>query len=182
MIRMPAVTLLLVAVAAMAPSAHADGGAVMASVDSGGRRVTVFVAPVAPRAGTIEVSVLRVGAADSEEEPAPPIMITARLPGGALERSAPMSTRHQGNRWFESAWLDLPAEGRWSIVVDGGAGWPSASFDLEVGPPLPPWRTQWPWLLAWVPLTALLLLRDRLAGARVIAGTRREGRRSATGE
>lgn len=53
-----------------------------------------------------------------------------------------------------------------AIAVPPAVTWPALRFEIEVAPELPSWRSQWPWLLAWIPLTVLLLWRDRLIQGR----------------
>jgi len=161
----------IVAIAWLASRACADGGVVAASVERDERRITVFVSPAAPRAGVIDVSMLRRVTTDTAVDARldldrSAIIVVAVHEASGMERSAPALPAHQGNRLLESALLELPFSGRWRIEVRNEPPWPSPSFELEIAPPLPPWRSQWPWLGAWIPITALLLLRDRLAFGR----------------
>lgn len=165
--------------------AHADGGVTADARREGDRRATAFIAPVVPRVGAIDVSVLltpQPAAADDLQT-----IVRAVHTESGLERSASARPAHQGNRLLRSALLELPRPGRWRIEVSSmvqdppssmvtqattepksilgsqsPARWPTLVFDVDVAPPLPSWRSQWPWLLAWIPLAALLLLRERL--------------------
>ncbi len=181
-VRTPAVLAALTALAALGSwrSAGADGGVTAAVSRDGARRAVAFVAPIAPRTGEIDVSVLL--------SPTPPAALegprlrAVHLESG-LERDAAAQPAHQGNRLLRSALLELPRPGRWRIEIDRldattpDEAWPGLSFEIEVSPPLPPWRTQWPWLLAWIPITAILFWRDRLAGRAPLTPRRRAPRR-----
>lgn len=159
-VRSALVGTMVVASQLLSSSAISDGGVVVARETSEGRRVTVFVAPAVPRVGVVEVSVLR---SPAPSEPSS-IVIVATSDHGGVERRAEASRAGGGNRMLESALLDLPFEGGWRVEVRCDDGSPSPSFRIEIAPALPPWRSQWPWLFAWLPLTVLLLVRERLAG------------------
>jgi|GEM_PF-723232 len=155
---------------ACAGVAHADGGVTADSRQSGTARATAFVAPMLPRVGPVDVSVLLTPQPTSEQSVE--VIVRAVHVESGIERSTQAQPAHQGNRLLRSALLDLPRAGRWSIdvrievTIAPEGPWPSLAFEIEVAPPMPPWRTQWPWLFAWVPLAALLLWRDRLAADR----------------
>jgi len=155
--------------------AIADGGVTADARSDGGAHAIAFVAPIAPRVGVIDVSVLL------SPSPPPslqgPLIRAVHLESG-IERSAVAMPAHQGNRLLRSTVLEVPRPGRWRIEVaplcdearasnaDDEPRWPSLSFEIEVAPGLPPWRSQWLWLFAWIPLSALLLWRDRLVATR----------------
>lgn len=172
----------------------ADGGVTAGSRAEGPARTTAFVEPVAPRVGPVDVSVLLTpqpiafeGSSDDPRHGAVRLLVVATHIESGIERSDMATPAHRGNRLLRSCVLQLPRDGRWRIEVLPGcdllhrslqlpSGWPSLTFEIEVAPSLPPWRTQWPWLLAWIPMTALLLWRDRL-----VAGRRPAARRRADG-
>lgn len=179
--------------------AHGDGGVTADVRQSGDARAAAFVAPMVPRVGVVDVSVLltpqpRAAAASLAEavtvveNDSDPVHVHARAVhlASGIERSERATRAHQGNRLLRSALLDLPRPGRWRIDVtcterarhehtgEVIAEWPALAFEIEVAPPLPPWRSQWPWLLIWIPLTALFLWRDRLVAMQRSAGDARE--------
>ncbi len=149
-----------VLVAALAGSlARGDGGAVVARIEVGESALVVFVAPVPPHAGDVELSFLLThrGQADSTT----PISFTASGPAG-VARAGIVESAREGDRFARSALLAL-TEGEW--VVDAQVqGTPSMRVQvaIAVGPAPPPWMSSLVWMLVWVPVAAIIIVRERL--------------------
>lgn len=145
--RAPAACLL--AALLLAGRAGADGGAVRLSQRVDDVSVTVFTSPTPLRAGPIDVSVLlldgRTGAVIGDAG----VNVTLRTPPPEEMTVTATATRAQAtNKLLYAALLDLPAAGAWRVeVAIDRAGHPPAAvtFDVDVAPPLPPWRTYWPY-------------------------------------
>ena len=74
---------------------------------------------------------------------------------------------------FEGAVLVSEEPGAAEVVHLGNVEAGRDAFRLQgafaVSPPIPEWMQEWPWLFSWVPLTAVLLLREVIVRGR--AGT-----------
>lgn len=118
-----------------------DGGRIAWSGERDGRRAAVIVSPVAPRVGVLRID--WVGAANE---------------AGTVEAVHELDIRQDagfvkvGDEWHAS--LELFVEGRWTLAIDPDGAGPltGVTVPVEIGPPIPAWRTQWPWLLAWIPM------------------------------
>lgn len=137
---------------------RADGGAVRLSERQGGYQITAFTSPTPFRAGPVDISVLVQDAADGEA--AADIRVVVRIapidrPDEALTEAA--TTAAATNKLFRSALFELPAPGRWQVIiaVEGPAGPAEARFELEAGESLPHWLAIWPWI-GW-PVIAIAL-------------------------
>ncbi len=140
---MPAVLAIVLA----QPAAHADGGRIAWTGERGGVTGTIVVAPVAPRIGVVQLDWI-----------GPLPEATAGLVRATHEYAVDAEAGFERRGPEEHhATLELLAPGRWDLVVDPDGDGPLAAVELviEVGGPLPAWRTQWPWLFSWVPLTAI---------------------------
>ena len=136
--------LLLLMVLVPATPVCADGGRIAWTGERAGRRAAIVVAPVAPRVGTVQLD--WIGPSDGGGS------VQARHESGLLVEAS-LSPRN--GEWHSI--LDLFAEGRWTIRLDpDGPGVEEAiEVPVEIGPAIPEWRTQWPWILAWVPMVAI---------------------------
>ena len=126
--------------------AEADGGGVVWTGLRLDRPPAVIVSPPAPRIGEIEIA--WVGARHPEAS------VTARHVDG-LELLAAFEPGLLADE--HRALLDLGIPGAWSMRLDPDGEGPAAPvvFELVVGDAIPPWRTMWPAIFAWVPLVAI---------------------------
>jgi len=149
-----AVAAVALAAGAIAGDASGDGGALVARGEVGGAAAAVFILPVPPRVGAVEVE-----AVGRSWRAAPPRieMRLGDLVVGALSEPCP------DDPLASRAVLMLPEAGDWALRVESAAGRLEALIPVAAAPP--PWRTRLPWMLVWVPLLLLLALRTRLAGA-----------------
>jgi|GEM_PF-2157296 len=126
--------------------AAADGGAVVWAGTRLEQPAAVVVSPSAPRVGSIEVA--WIGARDAAAE------VTIRHEGGTVMRSAFETARIDGE--FKAD-FEVEFPGTWFVEIDPdgeGAAEP-VRFDVVVGGPIPPWRSLWMPLFAWVPLVLI---------------------------
>lgn len=164
----------------------ADGGSIIARGKSEGLSVTVFASPSPLRAGPADVSVLVQDA--KTHEPVPGARVSVVLEDGGvnprtgdwavlcndlngLGKRANASTQHSVNRWLYSAFLGIPAPGRWElrVEIETPAGTRAEIVQpIDVEPPAPPLLAWWPFL-AVVPGGIVLYVwrRHLLAGRRV---------------
>jgi hypothetical protein len=140
--------------------ARGDGGTVRLRERRGPYEITVFTSPTPLRAGPVDFSVL-VQDADSGE-PVPDarvkLVLTARdRPRGALHLNA--SPEMATNKLLQAAVFALPEPGWWDVTASvagrEGQGEQPVRFAFEAAEPLPPWRTEWPWL-AWPAVVVVL--------------------------
>ncbi|MCP4797780.1 MAG: hypothetical protein GY885_16640 [Phycisphaeraceae bacterium] len=126
--------------------ALADGGVVVWTGLRLDRPSAVIVSPPAPRIGGMEIAWVGVRH--------PEASVTARHVDGVevLAGFEPglLADEHR-------ALLDLAIPGAWSMRLDPDGEGPAAAvvFDVVVGDAVPPWRTMWPAIFAWVPLAAI---------------------------
>jgi hypothetical protein len=129
--------------------ATADGGVVVWTGTRLERPAAVVVSPPAPRVGLIEIAWI------GERDPAAEVIV--RHADGILMRSGFGDARIDGE--FKADFeIDLP--GTWSVEIDpdgDGAARP-VRFDVVVGGPIPPWRSLWMPLFAWIPLVGIGLV------------------------
>ena len=140
--RVTFLTLLLVTM--LATPVQGDGGRIAWTGERSGRRAAIVVAPVAPRVGGVQLD--WIGPSDGEGS------VRAEHETGLLIE-APLV--RQNGEWH--AILEMFAEGRWTVRLDpdGVGGEDPIEIPIEIGPAIPPWQTQWPWVLAWVPMVAV---------------------------
>lgn len=144
---------------------RADGGVVLAREEREGVAVTVFAAPFPLRVGANDISVLVqrgrevVGDFQARVTLRPVEITEARdewlalcnaLNGIGLSGDAVPSPK--GNRLLHTAWVGLPASGRWEVSVDVDVGGVRFAMrqPVDVRPPLSPWRAWWA-LMAMIP-------------------------------
>ena len=150
-------------------NAHAAGGALVHVENAGEQRVSIFVAPNPLRAGPVDVSVLVQQADGGAVLHDAEIAVTLRSDAaGAIPVSGPATHAAATNKLLQSAWLELNVPGRWQgeVVCSVAGERRTIPFTLEAGPPLPPWRTLWPWFLWPVGAIALFGAHRALAAAR----------------
>jgi hypothetical protein len=166
---------ILFALATAAPQAGADGGQVQWSGLVGPYRMTVFTQPVPLRAGAADFSVFvqdpQTGAAvlDGRVQ----IDLTPLDEAGGTVSARP-SRAAATNKLLRAAIVHLPAAGKYRALVTLTApGGPvQAEFDVEAGPPAPPWRSLLPWIV-WPAVPIVLYVWHTVAAARKDA---RQGR------
>ncbi|MDX2079862.1 MAG: hypothetical protein SFU53_03690 [Terrimicrobiaceae bacterium] len=157
--------------------AWADGGVVLARDERDGIVVTVFAAPFPLHVGANDVSVLvqkgrEVVGDFSARVTLRPVEITESrdewlelcntLNGIGLTGEAVPSA--QGNRLLRSAWIGLPASGRWEVSVDVAVDGRSFAIrrPVDVKPPPNPWAAWWPFLAMVPAVVGLYVWRQRL--------------------
>lgn len=139
-----------------APSvAKADGGALRYLERKGGYEIAVFTAPPAVRVGPVDISVLVQDSGTSK--PVSNVEIDVQLEGAETVLDERATAELATNKLLQAAHFDLPFPGTWKVHVRvrGPGGDESITFDIEVGEPLPPWRTWWQWIV-W-PFAAIAL-------------------------
>jgi hypothetical protein len=143
------------AAAALAASAVADGGQVVATATQGRAHAAMMVNPANPQVGPVAIIVH--GSPGLLRSPC--TLTAAAATGGAPIRCS-MAAEPGG--LGQIAVLDCDQATTWTITVRAATD--QGDIELEaritIAPPLPSWRAQLPWALAWVPGAALLLLRQ----------------------
>lgn len=132
-----------------------DGGALRLSQRHDDLQVSVFTSPENLRVGPVDISVL-VQRADSGtcvlEIPA--LVRLERLDSAGIPLEQPATTAAATNKLFRAAIFDVPQPGRWRATIWVGEEPDPAkfAFDMEIGPPPPPWIelaawTTWPFFV-----------------------------------
>jgi len=141
--------------------ARGDGGAVVFSGESGPLRVTMFVEPVPPRVGSVDLSLLVQDRTSLEAIEAYTAFLTlSRADGTTVEEyEASMSRNEATNRLFQAASLELDFAGTWQVTlhvdqIEGDHSEHTFSFPLEVAAPA---ARLWD-VLIWILLPAIPLL------------------------
>jgi len=131
-----------------APSALADGGVPIASVRSSESTWTLLVRPAQPMVGPVEFDLIGPGVQEAEfelrEEGGRPEVIA--VAPGTDPRVAHVRT-------------DLGTAGQCMVRVRIPKAPQPLEAELQVSPEMPGIARRLPWLLAWVPMSALLLVR-----------------------
>ena len=124
--------------------ARGDGGRIAWSGERDGRRAAVIISPAAPRVGLLRIDWVGTATADG--------VVEATHEAGMREDADFVNV---GEEWHAS--FELFAEGRWELKIDPDGAGPltGVTVPVEIGPPIPAWRTQWPWLLAWIPMVGI---------------------------
>ncbi len=140
--------------------ARADGGAVIDRGRYGAYDATVFIAPIAPSVGEIDLSMLLTR--DGQPQLDVPVHVRADGPNGALSQTQ-MGESTAGNRLLRACSLTLGSPGLWRVSIaigqekaDGG------TFQVTINPPPPKWRVWLPWMVLWIPVAALIVTREIL--------------------
>ncbi len=153
----------MLAVLLLTTLAIGDGGAVVARQTLGDESLVVLVSPVPPTEGEVEISCMRSvsGLAFS----ALPIRVDAVGPAG--ERvTATATDPSDKDRFMQSCVISLRPHGTWKVSVSlNSSPTPTVECTLVVSPAPAPWQTLLPWMLAFVPVALLVVLRERLAAA-----------------
>jgi hypothetical protein len=166
--------------------ARGDGGTLRASERNGNYQISAFTSPTPVRAGPVDISVLVQNAGGDVADDAK-ITVRVRLSSWRQEVFTQMATASAAtNKLFRSAIANLPEAGRYSVEVaaSGPAGNAALRFDLDAGPPLPPWLTLWPWFLWPLVVVALFGVHQVLASVdkkgESVTTQNRGGRNAAT--
>ena len=126
-------------------SASADGGRIAWTGERDGSRSAIVVAPLAPRIGTVRID--WIGRMDEDAH-----VVASHDETGFRVREPIVRVGDEGH-----ALLELSLDGRWSIdvVPSREAAADPIRIPIEVGPAMPGWRSQWPWMFAWVPMVGV---------------------------
>jgi len=145
---------------------QADGGGVALHQVAGPYVVTVFIAPVTPRAGPVDVSVLARDSADGQAALDVEVFVRLRSESGMIV--AGQATREESrNNLLYSVSMNLPEAGRWELEVAIGQGRQGKSAttvlgQVSVAAPRPFLLSYWRSLsLPWVIVT-LFAVNQRL--------------------
>jgi hypothetical protein len=151
---------------------QADGGGVALHQVAGPYVVTVFIAPAAPRAGPVDVSVLALDRADGRAAIDVEVFVRLRSESGMIV--AGQATREASrNNLLYSASMNLPEGGRWELEVAigqdrQGKSATSVLGQVSVAAPRPFLLSYWRSLsLPWVIVTLFAAnqrLKRRAAG------------------
>lgn len=136
--------LVLASYLSLSAAVHADGGRITWTGERDGRRAAIVVAPVAPRIGLVRVD--WIGPGDDAG-------MVRMVHEGGMSMEAPLLSRG-GERHAE---FEVLAPGIWTVRLDpdGPGEVEPIEFPMEVGPPIPEWRTQSIWIFSWVPMVAI---------------------------
>lgn len=140
-------------------AAHGDGGALVARGEVQGEAAAVFLRPVPPTVGPVEIE-----AVSGPWRAAPPRM---RMVLGDRELVV-ASAASELDPLASVAIFDLPAAGRWRLTIETGEGAPIEA-EIPIGEAPPPWRARLPWMLAWIPMAAAAAIAMRGARDRTAA-------------
>ena len=126
--------------------ARADGGTLRFSQVRGPYRVTLFTAPVSPRAGVVDFSVMLQEAGSDRPRFDIPVSVHA-WPTGRPEsrRGGRVSSESATNKLFRDIPIDLPDAGEWTVSVVVGNATPIEAI-VVVAPPPPAWLD----LVGWI--------------------------------
>ncbi|HVW03016.1 MAG TPA: hypothetical protein VHB77_21830 [Planctomycetaceae bacterium] len=144
-------------------AALADGGTVRLVEERDGCRISVFTSPTPCRVGVVDVSVM------VQDSHMGRVLPETRIEIVAAPRAHPSRARRYlasaqlaTNKLFQSAAIEFPAAGVWTIDVRaaGPQGTADVQCELEVARPLPRWQALWHWI-AWPgAVVALFALRS----------------------
>lgn len=147
----------VLAVACGVRHAAADGGAPVASVRLAGVTWTLLVSPAAPGVGDVEFTLLGPAA--------PAALLRLQEPDGQAPQELRLESRSGSVGRSARTTLGIAGECRFEVLLEGSVD-AALRGTLPVLPPSPPWQARLPWILAWVPLAALLALRAVAVRAR----------------
>lgn len=129
-------------------AALADGGVPVASRVDGGSRLTLLMQPARARPGPVRFTLL--GGVKGG--------MTLEATGEGFRESTVMEPE-PGMPGLHAT-IDVERSGFLRVLVHAAeAGERVLAVDLQVGEADPPWRTRLPWLMAWVPMLAIVWLR-----------------------
>jgi FixH len=159
-------SLVVVALAAQACPALADGGIVQMQRSSGQFVITVFTAPVPLRAGPADISIM---IQDSNNHPVLDADVTVILHREGGESIKAEAKRGQSkNRLLYTALLSLPEAGRWEIEVAVVRNTEKTRISgvMMVAPPRSFLLTYW-WTLAIPPVAIGLFIINQWLKAKI---------------
>jgi hypothetical protein len=162
-------TQFLLLVTILAGVAYADGGAVQFSAASGPFVVTLFAQPSPLRVGPVDMSVL-VQRRSTGEPILDATVVLAIRPSrvtGAPRFSKAVHA-HTGNQLLQSASVDIPSAGAWSVqlFVSKGREEAIASGELSALPASGQFAAIWPFLVLPPFAISLFALHQRLSRIR----------------
>ncbi|MSR69739.1 MAG: hypothetical protein EXS17_05260, partial [Phycisphaerales bacterium] len=162
-----ALAVLSITIAALSSRAFADGGAVVDRGRYGAFDVTVFLTPIPPTAGKVDLSMLLSRGGEPQIDL--PVRVRAVGPSGIVEE-VQLGAAETGNRLLRSGSLALEMAGTWHFTVQVGSDASDrGSFTLKVAPAPPPWRAFLPWMLLWIPVAILMIAREVLVHRQRVA-------------
>jgi len=153
--------LLLICACALAPihSACADGGAIVDRGEWGGGRFVLWVNPAPPTVGPTEWTLLH---SIDTSSTLPRMVLRLEGPGGVWQEGTFASV--DAGSAMQTCITSLPLAGEWTVTLRGeGDGWQPHTVALRVQPAAAPWHAALPWMLLWIPVGVLMVLRESLA-------------------
>jgi hypothetical protein len=132
----------------LAPRAMGDGGVPIASRVTDAGRVTLLMAPSRPVVGPVRFTLLGPGQGHRDVEV---------LQDEHRERT-PLEAEPGRPGWH--ATLAFGQAGPARVIVHDGGDAPVLVTEVVVSPADAPWLDRLPWMLAWVPVLALVMLRE----------------------
>ncbi len=149
---------------AVATTAGADGGAVVAQAESDALVVTVFVAPVPLRAGPADVSVLVQSAGDGNSILDAEVSVLLSREGGVVAR-AYADHAQATNQLLYAARVEVPAPGAWrlDVAVERGEERVTVGAALKAAPGLAAPVRFWPWVLLPIVVAGSFLVHQWLS-------------------
>ncbi len=155
-----ALSVAFTALTAFAPHAHADGGAVVDRAMYGAFDVTVFLSPIPPTEGVVDFSMLI--SRNGEAQVGLPGSLRAVGPSGIVTEVV-FGAATSGNRLLHEARVALELPGTWEISVQIASDpHDVGSFIIGVAPAPAAVTTVLPWMLLWIPIAVLIIMRERL--------------------
>ncbi|NBX25442.1 MAG: hypothetical protein EBQ99_05255 [Planctomycetes bacterium] len=125
-----------------------DGGVPIASRMTDSGRVTLLMAPSGPVVGPVRFTLLGAAAGHRDVEV---------LQDGHRERT-PLESEPDRPGWH--ATLSFEQAGPARVIVHGSGQDPLLLAEVMVSQADPSWLQRWPWTVAWVPVLALVALRE----------------------
>jgi hypothetical protein len=132
----------------LAPRALGDGGVPIASRVTDAGRVTLLMAPSRPVVGPVRFTLLGPGQGHRDVEV---------LQDAHRERT-PLEAEPGRPGWHTT--LAFGQAGPARIIVHDAADQAPLIAEVVVSPADAPWIDRLPWMLAWVPVLALVMLRE----------------------
>lgn len=129
--------------------AHADGGSIQLSKIIGNYEITILTSPNPLRAGPVDISVLVQETGPTK--PTADVNVTLHVAPVAHpdeEVLYPATREAATNKLMHAAKFELPAAGRWQVmvVIDGPQGQARTQLEIDALEPLPRWQELWLWI------------------------------------
>jgi hypothetical protein len=148
----------------LASDVRADGGMLRTRRTAGPFVISIFTGPEPLRAGPVEVSVL-VQSREGGVLSGAVVDILLESATGPVERRRARATQEAAtNKLTQTAVVDLPTAGRWTLTVSVRVNADTATVTcaLPVAPAASRMRLVWPWLLAPPAVIALFAMHQTL--------------------